>query len=124
VRVGKFDPWNGVRADPHVWFYGYRVAMPGCPPLAPLGVRRVLTDPSLYEPCFGYGASEEVVRAIDARYVPATLSSCRLTFNFFLRRDLVPRARELGVRVRAEGVAGGAAGGADAGLLRRPGPPR
>jgi hypothetical protein len=119
VRFGKFDAREGLRADPHVWFYGYRVAMPGCRPLAPFTVRRVLTDPSIYEACFGYGASEDVVRAIDARYVTATLSSCQLTFNFFLRRDLVPRAREVGIRVGAEGAPADADGGA--GLLRRPG---
>jgi hypothetical protein len=120
VRFGKFDARDGVRADPHVWFYGHRVAMPGCPSLAPFTSRQVLTDPSISETCFGYGAPEDVVRAIDARYVPATLHSCQLTFNFFLRRDLVPRARQLGIRVRAEEATVGPGPGTG-GLLRRPG---
>jgi hypothetical protein len=105
VRFGKFDAWNGVRADPHVWFYGYRVAMPGCPALARLTTRQVLTDPSIYEACFGYGASEELVRAMEERFVPATVRSCNLSFNFFLREDLVARARQLGIRVREAGAA-------------------
>ena len=122
VRFGKFDAWNGVRADPHVWFYGYRVAMPGCPTLGLLTTRQVLTDPAIYEACFGYGATEELVRAIEERFVPATLHSCNLSFNFFLRRDLVPRARQLGIRARADGAgAGDPAPAGAAGLLRRPG---
>ncbi len=124
VRFGKFDAWNGVRADPHVWFYGYRVAMPGCPTLGLLTTRQVLTDRSIYEACFGYGASDALVRALEERFVPATLHSCNLAFNFFLRRDLVPRARQLGIRVRAEPATDrDPAPGAEAGLLRRPGNP-
>ena len=99
VRFGKFGWSTALERDPDVWIYGYRVAYPGCPALAGTSPLRALTDPALYEPCFGYGAPPEQAEVVAARYRLATLRVCELNANLLVRRGLEARARAAGFRV-------------------------
>lgn len=99
VKLGKFRPVTVLRTQPEVWIPGYKFRTQ---------ISRVFTKPHplLSDPVtqmqrLGYDERREVAEGAVAvelanLYVPASLESCGVFFNFFVRKDLARKFSEAG----------------------------
>ena len=110
VRLGKFRPVIVLRTKPEVWIPGYkfrtRISRFAIDPPV------LSSDPETQMQRLGYDermevAEGDVAAALSSLYVPVSLESCGVFFNFFVRQDLAARFSEAGFLVGGSARIGG-----------------